>query len=560
MKLQNKLEQLGINLEEIKDKKLQETIMVLFNIIEEQATEIQKLREENQKLRDENNKLKGEQGKPNIKANKKPKEDSDISSEKERKGTIPKERNRKTKKDKIEIDRIEICDLDKNLLPTDAKFKGYQNVIIQDLKIETNNIEFKKKIYYSPSENKTYMANLPPCYEGEFGPTIKALTIILKNVCDMTEPKILKFFQNFKIIISSGTISNFLIKDKDQFHSEKEELFKTGLESTEYQNIDDTSSRVKGTNQHTQILCNPFYTAYFTTEKKDRLSILKVLQNTQNLRYCLNEETLNLLEQLRVSKKYRFKLKSLKDDKTIFNRDVSKKELEKFLNQKLCSVPNQVKDKILEASAIAFYHKRQDYPVIRILVCDEAPQFKLLTYMLSLCWIHEGRHYKKLRPVVPSNIKKLDNFIVKFWKFYRKLLEYKSSPSSKLSEILSSEFDKLFSTQTGYKDLDERILKTKSKKDNLLLVLECPELPLHNNEAELGARQQVRKRDISLHTMSEEGTKAKDTFLTIVQTCKKLGINVYLYIHDRIKKDFQLPSLSEVLKTKIQQVNYVVTL
>ena len=36
-------------------------------------------------------------------------------------------------------------------------------------------------------------------------------------------------------------------------------------------------------------------------------------------------------------------------------------------------------------------------------MCDNAPQFKLLTEELTLCWIHDGRHYKKLNPVVPQH-------------------------------------------------------------------------------------------------------------------------------------------------------------
>jgi hypothetical protein len=31
--------------------------------------------------------------------------------------------------------------------------------------------------------------------------------------------------------------------------------------------------------------------------------------------------------------------------------------------------------------------------------------------------------------------------------------------------------------------------------------------------------------------MTEDGTKANDTFLTIVETAKKLGVSVYAYIH-----------------------------
>ena len=98
--------------------------------------------------------------------------------------------------------------------------------------------------------------------------------------------------------------------------------------------------------------------------------------------------------------------------------------------------------------------------------------------------------------------------------------------------------------------MDERIAKTKVKKDNLLLVLKYPELPLHNNASELGARVQARKRDVSLHTMTEEGTKANDTFLSITQTCKKLGIKFYDFVYDRITGSFNIPSLAQMIFEK----------
>ncbi len=115
------------------------------------------------------------------------------------------------------------------------------------------------------------------------------------------------------------------------------------------------------------------------------------------------------------------------------------------------------------------------------------------------------------------------------------------------TQSLSAEFDTLFSTETGYAALDERISKTKAKKGSLLLVLKFPELPLHNNASELGARQQVRKRDVSLHTMVPEGTKANGTFLSIVETCKKLGINHYDYFLDRIRRLFTIPPLARII-------------
>ncbi|AKB54759.1 hypothetical protein A9239_10960 [Methanosarcina sp. A14] len=88
----------------------------------------------------------------------------------------------------------------------------------------------------------------------------------------------------------------------------------------------------------------------------------------------------------------------------------------------------------------------------------------------------------------------------------------------------------MFYTKTGYEQLDEKIAKTKEKKEQLLKVLVFPEIPLHNNAVELAARAKVRKRDMSLQTITEDGTKANDTFMTIVQTAKKPGVSAYKYV------------------------------
>ena len=172
--------------------------------------------------------------------------------------------------------------------------------------------------------------------------------------------------------------------------------------------------------------------------------------------------------------------------------------------------------------------------------------------MLALCWVHDGRHYKKLRPVYKYNVKTVNGFLKKYWNYYHNVLDYKKAPNNQLAKKLSDEFDHLFSTVTGYNELDDRIAKTLQKKDQLLVVLKYPEIPLHNNDMELGARVCVRKRDVSLHTMTDEGTRANDTFLTIVQTCKKLDVNPLLYIMDRIKNTYNMPALADTIKQKHQ--------
>ncbi len=123
------------------------------------------------------------------------------------------------------------------------------------------------------------------------------------------------------------------------------------------------------------------------------------------------------------------------------------------------------KTRIMEAAAIAAYQRQAIVPVVKILLADDAPQFKRIIAELALCWIHEGRHYNRLDPIVPCNVDVLKDFKTGFWDFYGDLLKYKNDPSPEKAAKLSNKFDELFSTQTIYDALNDRIEKTRNKKD-----------------------------------------------------------------------------------------------
>ena len=210
---------------------------------------------------------------------------------------------------------------------------------------------------------------------------------------------------------------------------------------------------------------------------------------------------------------------------------------------------------ILDATAVAAYHAQVEFPVVRLLVCDDAPQFNWVTEELALCWVHEGRHYKKLTPYVLDHRRLVDAFLERFWAFYDELLTYRQQPTAAAHARLVAAFDVLFSTVTGYRALDERIAKTQAKKACLLMVLKHPEIPLHNNPAELGARMRVCKRDVSFGPRTADGAQAWDTFMTLAATAKKLGVSFYHYIHDRISGANQMPGLASLIETQAKDLN-----
>ncbi|MDQ7036911.1 MAG: hypothetical protein Q9P01_19365 [Anaerolineae bacterium] len=173
------------NLSQIEDEKMRHLVGGLLNIIEDLRTEVRAVKAENQRLRDENNRLKGEQGKPNIKAKKPLKTHS---SEKERRQT--KKHQKKSKRNEIKIDREETLKVAREDLPSDARFMGYEEVVIQDIQVSTDNILFRKEKFYAKSTGKTYLAPLPAGYQGEFGANLRTQVLTLYYASQMTEAKI----------------------------------------------------------------------------------------------------------------------------------------------------------------------------------------------------------------------------------------------------------------------------------------------------------------------------------------------------------------------------------
>ena len=348
----------SIDPQKIADEGVRQTVSVLLNLIEQLNSKVKQLEEENQKLRDENNRLKGEQGKPDIKANKNIGFKKDHSSEKERK--TPKEHSKKSKNKSIKIDREEILVYPQEKLPADAQFKGYEKIVVQDILLKSDNILFRKQKYYSPQTKKTYLAPLPTGYEGEFGPGIKALIMSLYYGGNMTQGKLLEFLEDIGISISAGTISNLLIKNQEHFETEYEEIYTEGLASSPWQHFDQTGARVGGVNHTTNVICNPLYTIYQTTRYKDRLTVLKVLQNNTELEFILNSLTYELLETFKVPSKWINQLKLLPQKKAF-----TEIEFNLLVDKYLSKIGSQNRSRVHESAAIAFYHQQSNIPVIK---------------------------------------------------------------------------------------------------------------------------------------------------------------------------------------------------
>jgi hypothetical protein len=203
-----------------------------------------------------------------------------------------------------------------------------------------------------------------------------------------------------------------------------------------------------------------------------------------------------------------------------------------------------------------FFGLNDDEMIDLPLISDDAGQYIDVSSHHALCWIHEIRHYKKMNPFLNHHKSILNMFLNDLWTFYDLLTQYKENPNKNERMHILKRFDLMFSTVTGFRTLDERIAKTKKKKDELLLVLDYPNVPLHNNLAEIAVREGVIKRKISYGTRSELGRLAWENMLSIQDTCRKLGISFYRYLNDIFSDSYSMPRLYDLITIANKSTEY----
>jgi hypothetical protein len=208
--------------------------------------------------------LKGEKGKPKIRPNVpviKP-----LSPKPKSKGW-----SKDSKKDKVKVDRQITVSVDRTL-PQDVHFACYRKVVIQDVLLKTDNVEYLLERYYSPSLNKYYDAKLPNSVRGsQFGANLKAFIAVLYFSCRVTENKIWQLCKDIGLLISEGQISNIITKVMHkELASEKQAIFKTGMNHASFVQTDETGARHQGKNHYMHVICNPSFTCYFIKPDKKR--------------------------------------------------------------------------------------------------------------------------------------------------------------------------------------------------------------------------------------------------------------------------------------------------
>lgn len=360
----------------------------------------------------------------------------------------------------------------------------------------------------------------------------------------VSQNRIHKILTDMGVDISEGQVSNIINSGHEEFHKEKEEARQAGIRKSSYQHVDDTGTRINGENGFTIATSNDYFCSYTTSFKKDRLSVINALTGAQGLKFLVDEIAIEYMKSKITASNMVNEIAKHKSEIIYDEEGFLKKIYEILPNVSLRHVKY-----ILEGGAIAAYRRELMGPASKILVCDDAAQFKAIIIIIALCWVHEIRHYKKLIPISKLHKESLEKFMDKLWHYYEQLVEYKKKPDELSKKDLIDKFDNLFGTSTDYYAVNNRAKKTMKHKKYLLTVLDYPDVPLHNNTVETDIREKKIKMKISFCHRSKNGIKSSDTFLSLMHTCRKNGISFWRYLKDRIYKLFQIPPLSEIIDT-----------
>ena len=151
--------------------------------------------------------------------------------------------------------------------------------------------------------------------------------------------------------------------------------------------------------------------------------------------------------------------------------------------------------------------------------------------------IHNGRPLEYARSAI--------------WDFYRCLKTYKRFPGKNMKEELVKRFDTIFATKTCYAALNDALKRMRKNKSELLLVLDSPEIPLHNKTSERDIRDIVKRRNISGSSRSDLGRLCRDTFASLKKTCRKLGVGFWDYLRDRLSGDSLIPWIPDLMRQRV---------
>jgi hypothetical protein len=490
-----------------------------------------------QQLRDEIAVLKGQKTRPTITPSKMDEQTGGDSGNRVCEG----KRAGSEKRSKTGVLEIhETRTIQPEVIPPGSVFKGYDYYVVQDMVIKVHNIRYRVGRWLS-AEGEYVVGELPDCVKGwHFGPTLVSYVLYQYYHNHVTQPLILEELREWGVDISSGEIHRILTEGKERFHEEKDEILRAGLEVSRYVNVDDTGARHAGNNGYCTHIGNEFFAWFQSTDSKSRINFLELLRAGHG-DYLITSESIEYMDRQGLPKAV-LSLLSEDQDKMFVNQSQWEVHLEALgIHQ-----PRHVK--IATEGALIGSILTHGVSKDLVVISDDAGQYNVLLH--GLCWIHAERTIHKIIPFNEGQRNALEEIRSQIWELYADLKAYKASPDEAKRAELEGRFDVIFSSKTCFATLNQALKRLYANKSELLLVLDRPELPLHNNTSERDIREYVKRRKVSGGTRSDSGRRCRDTFTSLKKTARKGGIKFWDYLFDRISRQNVISSLPQLIRQR----------
>lgn len=526
-----------IELPDIPEAEQTPLVKELVGLIETLSETVGQQAEEIKRLRDEVAVLKGQKKRPRFKPSqldqKAGQGDKDSSEGKKRPGSA-----KRSKTAELTIHEAQVI-APREAVPAGSRFKGYRDVVVQDLVIHARNTRYRLERWQTP-DGQTLGGELPAGVTGHFGPTLQSYVLYQHHHCQVTQPLLREQLGEWGVEISAGQIDALLTADQADFHAEKAALLSAGVGSTKVLTVDDTGARHGGKNGYTTQIGNEFFAWFGSTGSKSRLNFLQLLR-ADHTDYRIDEDALAYMAQQKLPKGFIARLQNHPTQH--FADDIAWEVHLVGLGFRQARHRQMATEGALLASALS-----HGLPRDLAIVSDGAGQFKLLLH--GLCWVHTERLIHRLIPLNEAHREDLATVRRQIWDLYADLKRYQAQPTPAQKAALEVRFDAIFTQATRYETLNRTLKRLHSHRAELLLVLERPEIPLHTNGSEQDLRDAVKKRKVSGGTRSELGRRCRDTFMSLKRTCRKLGLSFWHYLTDRIGQTHEVPQLPELIRQR----------
>lgn len=508
-------------------------VVALLEVIRIQQGQIQE-------LRDEIARLKGQKPKPQVKPSALEK-DSRGNENRDSSGKRPGSSKREKTKE-LEIHKTVIVRAEN--VPAHSRFRGYEDFTVQGLLFQPHNTLYRRERWLTLQGNHL-VAPLPEHLKGlgsHFDASLQSFILSQYYHCHVTQPLILEQLRELGVDISVGQVNRIITEDKDRFHAERDGILRTGLAISTYINVDDTGARHRGKNGYCTHIGNQWFAWYETTHSKSRINFLELLRAGAT-DYVLTRDAVAYMDMQKLPQSQFERLQGL--GQTAFEDERAwKAALES------AGITNERHVRIATEAALlgSIIENGVTNPDLAI-ISDDAGQFDVLLH--GLCWIHAERPIMKLTGLTDAQRESLEETRSRIWGFYRELQAYKEAPDHEKKTELENRFDEIFTIRTSYETLNQALVRIHKNKSELLLVLDRPEIPLHNNQSETDIREYVKKRKISGSTRSDLGRRCRDTFTSLKKTCRKLGVGFWEYLKDRVSGTNSIPWLPDLMRQQM---------